>query len=163
MKHLPTPRDLALPNSHVWCPPKAPPEDYPLVEPAHPPASTGGGPVVFPKPDGDGFSSCDFQDFVWDVVNAINRVNAGLFAFKKGLAMGLDQKLARAQYDQAKQNYHDLSVKWEAEMKDATTWVQVAISPDGYVTEVVVRSRAFSIHTPGQSESHNSTNPPTRG
>lgn len=150
-------------NHHVWHPPSTPPEDYPLTTPGHPPPSLDGGPVVFPVDPGDGSTNSDFQDFVWDVVSAISQVNSGLFAFKRGVAMGLDPAAARAVYDIALRNYDDLFEKWKAEIEDEYTWIHPAISPDGYVTEVVVRSRAFSVHTPGQSESHNSTNPPGRG
>ena len=104
----------------------------------------------------------DFQEFVWDIVNAISRVNAGLFAFKKGVSLGLDKVEAAKVYEMAVRNYQNLFEKWEVEIGDENTWVQPTVSYDGYVTEVVVRSRKFSIHTPGQSQSHNSTNPPRR-
>ncbi|MBL9128808.1 MAG: hypothetical protein JNL97_14235 [Verrucomicrobiales bacterium] len=149
-------------NVHIWAPPGDPPEDYPLTEPRDPPLSVEGGPVVFPKSDGDDPVDCDFQEFVWDVVNAISRVNMGLHAFKKGMAMGLSPDEAKRTYDLAVRNYQDLYDKWRVEMTDKNTWIQPALSTDGYVTEVVVRSRAFAIHTPGQSESRNSTNPPRK-
>jgi len=100
---------------------------------------------------------------VWDVVNALSRVNEGLHAYKKGIAMGLDVESARKLYDLAVMNYTNLFDKWPTEMSDPDTWIQPALSTDGYVTEVAVHSRAFSIHTPGQSESRNSTNPPSQG
>ncbi|MGE4178923.1 MAG: hypothetical protein AB7J34_03770 [Limisphaerales bacterium] len=150
-------------NPHFWCPPNQPAADYPFTEPRHPPASTGGSPVCFPKPTDETQSESDFQEFVWDIVNAVSRVNTGLFAYKKGISMGLGEVEAGELYRLAIQNYRDLSKKWHAEIADPETWVQPAISHDGYVTEVVVRSRKFSIQTPGQSESHNSTNPPGRG
>lgn len=155
-------RGLETENAHVWMPPEEPPQDYPLTEPRPPPASTEGGPVVFPKAEGDDLTDSDFQEFVWDVVSALSRVNTGLHAFKKGMAMGLSHTEAKKIYSLAVQNYRDLFDKWRPEMIHADTWIQPALSTDGYITEVVVRSRAFSIHTPGQSESRNSTNPPRK-
>jgi|GEM_PF-2890675 len=149
-------------NAHFWCPSGSPPEDYPFVEPRDPPASAAGGPVHFAKASAEPVPESDFQEFVWDIVNAISRVNAGLFAFRKGVSLGLDKAEASKVYKMAVQNYQNLFVKWGVEIADENTWVQPTVSYDGYVTEVVVRSRKFSIHTPGQSESHNSTNPPRR-
>ena len=119
--------------------------------------------MVFPEASEDDSPETDFAEFVWDVVNALSRVNEGLHAYKKGISMGLEHSLARKLYDLAVQKYTNLYDKWPSEMAHADTWIQPALSTDGYVTEVVVRSRAFSIHTPGQSESRNSTNPPAKG
>lgn len=162
MNPPPDPEEPPRKNAHFWCPPSSPPEDYPFVEPRDPPASTAGGPVSFARTSPGTVPESDFQEFVWDIVNAISRVNAGLFAFKKGVSLGLDKVEAAKVYEMAVRNYQNLFEKWEVEIGDENTWVQPTVSYDGYVTEVVVRSRKFSIHTPGQSQSHNSTNPPRR-
>jgi hypothetical protein len=152
--------DPKKPN--LWLPPCQPPEDYPLENPAHPPPSRIGGPVAYPVKDGDDAPATDFQDFVWDVVCAIGRINSALFAYRKGIALGVPPDQARMAYTKALQNYANVFLKWQSEANDASTWIQASVSHDGYVTDVLVRSRAFSIYTPGQSESHNSTNPPKR-
>ncbi len=152
--------DTKMPN--LWLPPCQPPNDYPLANPAHPPPSYVGGPVLYPAHDGGDAPSCDFQDFVWDVVSAIARINSALFAYRKGVALGVAPEDARVAYTKALQNYGNVFRKWEREATHESTWIQASVSHDGYVTDVYVRSRAFSIYTPGQSESHNSTNPPKR-
>ncbi len=105
---------------------------------------------------------CDFQDFVWDIVSAIARINSALFAYRKGIALGIPEKDARIAYDNARLNYNNIFLKWKLETEDKSTWIEASVSHTGYVTDVLVRSRAFSIYTPGQSESYNSTNPPQR-
>lgn len=151
----------ALPNQ--WKPGEEPGEEYPLTRPNPPPPSVSGGPVRFPESGEDARGGSGFPDFVWDVVNAMDRLNTGLYHYRLGRANGLETSEARRLYDMAVRNYADLRIKWEAEMGDPHTWIQPAITVDGYITEVLVRSRAFSLETPGQSESRNSTNPPGSG
>ncbi|MBX3743784.1 MAG: hypothetical protein KF833_00600 [Verrucomicrobiae bacterium] len=160
--HAETPREASA-GTNQWNPDAMPTEEYPLTRPHPPPLSVSGGPVRFPESGEHEMAGSEFPDFVWDIVNAMDRLNTGLYHYRVGRANGLDASEARRLYDMAVRNYADLRIKWGAEMRDPYTWIQPAITVDGYITEVLVRSRAFSLETPGQSESRNSTNPPGSG
>jgi hypothetical protein len=101
-----------------------------------------------------------FQQFMWELVSCLHEINLGLGYFKRCQQLGCDPEAARKPYDDAVSHYTEIfSTDWKAEIEHYTTWIDPAISPEGYITHVRVITQAFAPQKPGQSSSQNGVTP----
>ena len=116
----------------------------------------GGGPVVFHAKA----TESTFQEFMWDLVNALHIINLGLASFKKLRWSGSPPEVACKAYDIAYHHYMCVfKNRWKEELHDETTWLEFAVSTEGYITDVRVVSNAFSRFKPMQSSDLNTVHP----
>lgn len=117
--------------------------------------SASGGPVVFSATSSDS----TFQQFMWELVNALHIINLAQMSYKKLCYSGCPDAHARTAYKEALKHYDVVKARWVNELADETTFLDLSMDMDGYITDVRVISSAFSPFKPMQSSSLNMTHP----
>lgn len=138
-------------NKNFHHPPCDPKPDYRLDPTNRTKRPVGhGGPIVFPRKGKRDL----FQKFLLALVHQYQLINTALATYKHGCLEGQDPVQAGLSYAAAIDLYKKFFiVRWSDQLANKSTWIDPVFSPEGYITQVRVISRAFSATKPTQSSS----------